>query len=92
MDSNKKYHFRLFIAGMNPESFHAIENVREVLDSNLSERFDLEVIDIYQQRQLLKDMNIIAVPTLVRINPEPEMRLIGDMTDKTEITEVLGDL
>lgn len=74
---------------MNSGSFHAIENVREICDTYLSDDYDLEVIDIYQQRQLLKDMNIIAVPTLVRVNPAPEVRIIGDMLNKKEITKIL---
>lgn len=89
MRPSKNYCFKLFIAGMNPGSFHAIENVREICDACLSNDYDLEVIDIYQQRQLLKDMNIIAVPTLVRIKPAPEVRIIGDMLNKKEITKIL---
>ncbi|MFW5823027.1 MAG: circadian clock KaiB family protein [Tangfeifania sp.] len=89
MSSTKNYYFKLFIAGMNSGSFHAIENVREICDTYLSDGYDLEVIDIYQQRQLLKDMNIIAVPTLVRVKPAPEVRIIGDMLNKKEITKIL---
>lgn len=89
MNSNKNYHLKLFIAGMNPSSFSAIENVKEVCDTNLSDDYDLEVIDIYQQRQLLKDMDIVAVPTLIRIVPEPEVRIIGDMLDKKEMINIL---
>jgi len=89
MNAKKNYYFKLFIAGMNPNSFSAIENVREVCDTILSDDYDLEVIDIYQQRQLLKDMDIIAVPTLVRIIPEPEVRIIGDMQDKKEMMNIL---
>lgn len=88
MGSNN-YYFKLFIAGMNSCSFRAIENVREIFDEYLNDNYDLEVIDIYQERQLLKDMNIIAVPTLVRIMPEPEIRIIGDMLDKNEIIKIL---
>ncbi len=89
MDSKKDYYFKLFIAGMNSGSFRAIENVREICDNYLSKNYELEVIDIYQQRQLLKDMNIIAVPTLVRFKPDPEVRIIGDMLNKEEITKFL---
>lgn len=87
--STKKHHFKLFIAGMNSGSFRAIENVKEICDSYLGDDYELEVVDIYQQRQLLKDMDIIAVPTLVRVSPNPELRVIGDMLDKTEITQIL---
>ena len=89
MQNGKTYLFKLFIAGMNHSSFMAIENVREILDSYLTNNFNLEVIDIYQQRQLLKDMDIIAVPTLVRTEPQPEVRIIGDMLNKKEILKVI---
>lgn len=89
MSSTKNHYFKLFIAGMNSGSFRAIENVREICDTYLGNEYDLEVIDIYQQRQLLKDMNIIAVPTLVRVNPAPEVRIIGDMLNKKEIIKIL---
>jgi len=89
MSFTKNYYFKLFIAGMNSGSFRAIENVREICDTYLNNNYDLEVIDIYQQRQLLKDMNIIAVPTLVRVKPGPEVRIIGDMLNKKEIIKIL---
>lgn len=83
------YRLKLFIAGMNPGSFRAIENVRDVCDRYLENNYELEVIDIYQQRQLLKDMDIIAVPTLIRMSPNPEKRIIGDMSDKKDLMEIL---
>ncbi len=86
---NNKYRFKLFIAGMNPGSFRAIENVKEVCESCLKDDYELEVIDIYQQKQLLRDMDIFAVPTLIRISPEPEKRIIGDMADKNQLVLVL---
>ncbi|MFW5830814.1 MAG: circadian clock KaiB family protein [Prolixibacteraceae bacterium] len=89
MSNKKKHHFKLFIAGMNPGSFQAIENVREICENYLGDDYELEVIDIYQQRQLLKDMDIIAVPTLVRTEPKPEVRIIGDMLNKKDILKVL---
>ncbi len=89
MKQEKEYQFKLFIAGISPGSVRAIENVREICDEYLNGNYELEVIDIYQQRQLLKDMEIIAVPTLVRVKPVPEKRIIGDMKDKNNVVDVL---
>lgn len=83
------YKLKLFIAGITPGSIRAIENVKDLCNSYLAGKYDLEVIDIYQQRHMIKEMNIIAVPTLIRILPEPERRIIGDMTDKKEIIAVM---
>ena len=74
---------------MNPGSIRAIENVRKICDNHRKEKYDLEVIDIFQQRNMIKEMDIIAVPTLIRIFPEPEKRIIGDMLDIEKIINIL---
>lgn len=84
-----EYRLKLFIAGMNPGSIRAIENVREICDTFLKDKCDLEVIDIYQQRQVVKEMDIIVVPTLIRTFPEPQRRIIGDMLDTKKVMNVL---
>ena len=83
------FKFILFIAGMNPGSIRAIENVRELCDHSLDGRYELDVIDIFQERELVRRMDIIAVPVLIRTRPEPEKRIIGDMLDQTEIRNAL---
>ena len=86
---NSEYKLKLFIAGMNPGSIRAIENVRKICDNHQKEKYDLEVIDIFQQRNMIKEMDIIAVPTLIRVFPEPERRMIGDMLDIEKIINIL---
>ena len=43
-----------FVAGMTSRAGRAIENVRAICDKYLTGRYDLEVIDIYQQPSLAK--------------------------------------
>jgi circadian clock protein KaiB len=84
-DGNEKYVLRLYITGITPKSTHAIQNVRKICEENLKGRYELEVIDIYQQPVLAKDEQIIAAPTLIKKLPLPLRRLIGDMSDKERI-------
>jgi len=86
---NPEYRFRLFIAGMNPTSIRAVENIRGICDRQLNGNYDLEVIDIYQQRDLVKEMNVIAVPTLIRLFPQPERRIMGDMREVEKVTQIM---
>jgi len=86
---NSEYRLILFIAGMNPGSIRAIENIRDICDKYLKDKYDLEVIDIYQQRHMVKERNIIAVPTLIRLFPQPEKRIIGDMLNTKKIINIL---
>jgi circadian clock protein KaiB len=76
---------RLFVAGMTPRAGRAIENVRNVCEEHLDGRFDLEVVDIYQQPELAKGEQIIAAPTLLKMLPLPLRRIIGDMSDRDRL-------
>ena len=80
-----QYRLKLFIAGATPRSAAAIRNVTEVCDKHLPGRYELEVVDIYQQPLLAVGDGIIAVPTLVKMLPEPLHRLIGDMSSTERV-------
>jgi circadian clock protein KaiB len=76
-----KYVLRLYVAGMTPKSTQAIANVKRICNEHLAGRYELEVIDIYQQPKLAKGEQIIAAPTLIKKLPLPLRRLIGDMSN-----------
>jgi circadian clock protein KaiB len=76
-----KYVLRLYVTGMTPKSTLAISNVRKLCEEHLTDRYELEVIDIYQQPKLAKGEQIIAAPTLIKKLPLPLRKLIGDMSD-----------
>ena len=76
-----KYVLRLYVAGITPKSTKAIENVKKICEEYLANRYELEVIDIYQQPKLAKGEQIIAAPTLIKKLPLPLRKLIGDMSD-----------
>ena len=46
---DEKIVLRLFVAGINPKSKKAIENLRELCKENIDVECEIEVIDIYQQ-------------------------------------------
>jgi circadian clock protein KaiB len=82
---NKEYVLRLYIAGTTSKSMRAVANIKEICESSLKNRYDLEVIDIYQQPVLMKGEQIIAAPTLVKKLPLPLRKFIGDMSDTERI-------
>ncbi len=81
----KKYVLRLYIAGMTPASTRAIVNVKEICEQHLEGRYDLEVIDIYQQPILAEGEQIIAAPTLIKKLPLPLRKFLGDLSDLERI-------
>jgi circadian clock protein KaiB len=73
------------VAGITPRSSEAIRNVTALCETHLAGRFDLQIVDIYQQPTLAKDEQIIAAPTLIKKLPLPLRRLIGSMADEQKI-------
>lgn len=80
-----KYILRLYISGASSRSAIAIKNLKKICEENLQGRYDLEVIDLFQQPVLAKDEQIIAAPTLIKELPLPFRRIIGDMSDKDKV-------
>jgi circadian clock protein KaiB len=76
------YILRLYVTGMTSKSSRAVKNLRAICDEYLEGRYDLEVIDIYQQPILAKGEQIIAAPTLIKKLPLPMRRIIGDMSNR----------
>jgi circadian clock protein KaiB len=70
---------------MTARSRRAIDNVREICEAHLHGRYELEVIDIYQQPVLAKGDQIIAAPTLIKQLPLPLRRIIGDMSSTDRV-------
>lgn len=82
---SEQYVLRLYIAGMTPRAGRAIENVRALCEEFLTGRYDLQVIDVYQQPALAKGEQIIAAPTLIKTLPLPLRRIIGDMSNHDRV-------
>jgi len=80
-----RYVLQLFVAGATPMSGRALANLREICEQHLHGRYELDVIDIYEQPALAKADRIIAVPTLLKKLPAPLRRLVGDLSDRERV-------
>jgi circadian clock protein KaiB len=83
--AQSKYVLKLYITGATPRSTKAIMNIRQICEEHLKGRYELEIIDIFQQPVLAKGEQIIAAPTLIKKLPLPLRRFIGDMSDTDKI-------
>ena len=72
---------RLYVTGATPRSTRAITNLRRLCDEHFPGRYELEVVDIYQQPALAAEGQVVAAPTLVKSLPLPLRKFIGDMSD-----------
>ena len=74
------YHLRLYVTGATPQSRRATSEIKAICKEHLEGRYDLKVIDLYQQPQMAAEDQIVAVPTLIKALPLPIRRLVGDLS------------
>lgn len=71
---------RLFVSGLTPRSQRAIDNLKNICEHYLPGRHRIEVVDLYQSPHAAHDEQIVATPTLVKVQPRPPRRVIGDLS------------
>jgi circadian clock protein KaiB len=85
-----KYELHLYVAGQTPRSKAAITAITKICEEYLAGRYELEVIDIYQDPEAGSTAQLLAAPTLIKSLPPPLRRLVGDMSDKNRVLIALN--
>ena len=84
------YWIQLFINKNSPASVGAIENLTLICKKYFPGDYKLEVIDIAEDPDKAEENGILAIPTLIRKWPQPEIRLIGALTFQSRVLSGLG--
>ena len=79
------YQLRLFVSGSTPRSIRAIQNIKVLCENQLSGRYDLEVVDLYQHPEQAKPEQIVVTPTLVKKLPLPLRKIVGDLSEQERV-------
>jgi circadian clock protein KaiB len=77
-EAGARFVLRLFVAGATEQSKNAICNVKNVCEQHLKDRYELQVIDVFDTPVLAVSESIVATPTLVL--PPPLRRVIGNLS------------
>jgi len=83
--SRTRHVLKLYVAGTSHKSAAAIRSITEICERYLKGRYELQIIDIYQQPTLARGEQIIAAPTLIKKLPSPLRRIIGDLADAEKV-------
>ncbi|RNI29685.1 circadian clock protein KaiB [Rufibacter immobilis] len=84
------YWIQLFINRNSTTSVGAEENLNAILKKYFPGDYQLEIIDIQEHPDKAEEACILAIPTLIRKWPQPEVRLIGALTVQTRVLAGLG--
>lgn len=68
----------------------AIENMKKICDTYLVGKFNLEIIDINQQKHQAANYQIIGLPTLIKVEPAPPKIILGDLSDTEKVLRILN--
>ena len=83
------YVLTLFVNGASDMSVRAIGNVRALCEVHLDGRYQLEVVDVHRDAELMAKHQVLAVPTLIREQPLPERRIVGDLSNASRVLAAL---
>lgn len=89
-DPTVKFVLTLFVSGASPNSVRAINNLEKILKNHVDGRYELNIVDVRQEKDTAEKEQIIALPLLIKRFPQPERRLIGDMSDTKKVLSGLG--
>ncbi|MFW6365602.1 MAG: circadian clock protein KaiB [Spirochaetota bacterium] len=81
----QQYRLRLYVTGKTVRSRRAIQSLKEICETELNDKYQLEIIDVLESPQQAEDDRILATPTLVKTLPPPIRRIIGDLSDREKV-------
>jgi circadian clock protein KaiB len=83
------YSFRLYVAGRTARSQAAESNLRLLCEARLAHHA-IEIIDVAERPDQAEEARILATPTVIRVTPAPQLRVVGDLSDHDRAAAVLG--
>jgi len=88
--SPKGYVLRLFVSGNNANTKHTLESIHQLLERELHHPYTLKVIDISKHPEQAESNHVSAIPTLVRVWPQPVKRIIGEFEDLPRVLQIIA--
>jgi len=83
------YLLRLFVAGDEPNSKQARQNLARLGETHLKGRCEIEVIDVLNDFQTALENNILVTPTLVVVAPPPVRTILGNLSHIDKVLTAL---
>jgi circadian clock protein KaiB len=90
MSASVSFSFRLYVTGNAPNSERAIANLSAMCNRHLHNRYQIEVVDLLRDPERALTDGVFLTPTLVKLSPGPELRVVGSLSDVTPILASLG--
>jgi circadian clock protein KaiB len=84
-----KYHFRLFIAGNEPNSIVAKKNLYHLCENCLKDDFIIEIVDVLKDYKKALLDHIFVTPALIIYRPSPPKTIFGNLSKQESLLSSL---
>jgi circadian clock protein KaiB len=84
------WNFKVYVAGAAPNSLRAIANLYAILRQFMPDKHSVEIIDILEDPLAALRDGILVTPTVVKLSPPPERKLLGNLDDREKVLLALG--
>jgi circadian clock protein KaiB len=74
---------------MSAADQRALASLRQICEEHLPGAHELEVVDLHECPHRAIEDNIFALPTLVRLEPLPVRKLVGDLNEVRDLLATL---
>lgn len=82
--------FRVFVSGASWRSQMVVRVLHELCAAHGVSRYSVEVVDVLEDPSSAERDRVLALPMVMRVAPEPVVRVVGDLSDGQLAAEVLG--
>lgn len=90
MSRPAKFKFRLYVAGDAFNSAQAISNLNAMCRTHLVDRHEIDIVDVFREPQRALEDGIFMTPTLVKLAPAPQRRVVGTLSQTQPVLQALG--
>lgn len=90
MKRRRTFSFRLYVAGDTNNSAQALANLATLCAGLRPDRYELEVVNVFQEPGRALADGILMTPTLVKLAPPPVRRIVGTLSQTLPVLLALG--
>ena len=84
------FKFRLYVAGDAPNSAQAFANLTALCRARLTDRHEIEIVDVFRDPKRALIDGIFMTPTLVKLAPSPIQMIVGTLSQTQTVLHALG--
>ena len=85
----EEYILRLFMAGNEPNSKQAWENLERLQETHLKMPHKKEIVDVLEDFQMALENNVLVTPCLILASPLPKVTVFGNLSDTEKVLAAL---